>query len=42
MSAQSAAEYPLGRSHIELQQLILQSGFYVAFTEELLRRAEAA
>jgi len=42
MSAQSAVEYPLGHSHIELQRLIRQSEFYVEFTEELLRRAEAA
>ena len=39
MSAQSAAEYPLGYSHIELQRLIRQSEIYAEFTEDVLRRA---
>jgi ubiquinone/menaquinone biosynthesis C-methylase UbiE len=38
-SAQSAAEYPLGYSNIELQRLIRQSEFYAKFTEDVLRRA---
>jgi protein-L-isoaspartate O-methyltransferase len=39
MSAQSAAEYALGYSAIELQRLIRQSEFYAEFTEDLIRRA---
>jgi ubiquinone/menaquinone biosynthesis C-methylase UbiE len=39
MSAQSAAEYALGYSDIELHRLMRQSEFYAAFTEDVLRRA---
>jgi ubiquinone/menaquinone biosynthesis C-methylase UbiE len=39
VNAQSAAEYPLGYSDVELQRLIRQSEFYAEFTEDVLRRA---
>jgi ubiquinone/menaquinone biosynthesis C-methylase UbiE len=39
MSAQSAADYVLGYSDVELQRLIRQSEFYAEFTEDVLRRA---
>jgi hypothetical protein len=39
MTAQSAAEYALGYSDIELQRLIRLSELYAEFTADVLRRA---
>jgi len=39
MTAQSAAEYALAYSDIELQRLIRLSELYAEFTEDVLRRA---